>query len=71
MATTRMLDPVTRNRPPRTMVADDHLTGQSATTSVVFRELSCPDFDQPGSFASMRPVVCQNGRVYADFFQAD
>ena len=43
---------------PRVMRADDHLAGFGATSSVIFRELSCPAIDVPGNYATVRPVVC-------------
>ncbi|MCY4665698.1 MAG: hypothetical protein OXC00_13645 [Acidimicrobiaceae bacterium] len=71
MATGSTIDEEVRLRLPPTMVRDDHLDPSSVTMGVIFRELSCPDFDRPGSFATVRPVVCQNGRVWADFFLSD
>ena len=72
MATTRGLDESLLERLPPTMIRDDHLAGADLSTGgVVFRSLSCPDMDRPGNYASIRPVVCQDGRVWADFFLGD
>ena len=57
---------------PRTLVGIDHFTDPSALgTSVIFRELSCPALDEPGSYGSIRPVVCQDGTVRTGAFLPD
>ena len=71
------LDPDVRARLPRTLRhvvdgGDDHLRDVSETVSpVVFRELSCPALDQPGNYAAVRPVVCQDGSVWWGWFRPD
>ena len=53
-----------RARLPRTLVKDDHLAGSSpGAGGVQFREFACPAPARPGAYATVEPIVCQDGRV--------
>ena len=62
---------------PRTMVEGDHLhdipplNSSPGPGGVVFRELSCPAVDAPGSYGTARPLVCSDGRVWFGWLMPD
>ena len=56
---------------PPTLLGMDHLSGMGEPLTVVFRELSCPALDEPGSYGTIRPVVCQDGTVRSGFYLSD
>ena len=54
------------------MREDDHLAGSSTAVSpVAFREFSCPAPDEPGTYATIRPIVCHDGTVRSAYLLAD
>ena len=67
-------DPDVRARLPRTMreTGDEHITDLSLRRSTVtFREFSCPAADERGQIATVRPVVCRDGKVFWGLLEAD